>query len=72
MHQQRLEVTGLDSRVVTGLSDIFWGHTPDRLGALDECGDGGVREHLGREQLACVLGHEHLSSNGIGARQGPV
>ena len=70
--QEGLEVAGLDLGVVTGLSEVVGGHAANGGASLDERDDGRVREHLCGEQLACVRGHEHLSSEDFGARQGPL
>ena len=72
VRHQRLEVTRLDAGLLGRPTYVVGGHAAGGLRLRDEGLDGGVREHARWRSLARVRGHEHLSSRGFGARQGPL
>ena len=72
VRHQRLEVTRLDASLLGRPTYVVGGHAAGGLRLRDEGLDGGVREHARWRSLARVRGHEHLSSKGFGARQGPL
>ena len=70
--EQRLEVPRLDGRASLARAHLLGSDAARGLRLVDQGDDGRVGQDARRRSLARVRGHEHLSSTGCGARQGPV